>query len=111
MKGILPIEIPPTLNKKCKLLTTIITLVLLLFPVVSALYFWYISEQTLIAIFLFIFLQFVSGVITSKMRVISIPFDQIDMDYTTYEIVKWYLYKHFCPKEKNLSDKKELMST
>ena len=111
MKGILPIEIPPTLNKKCKLSAMIITLILLLFPAVSALYFWYISEQTLIAVFLFIFLQFVSGVITSKMRVVSIPFDQIDMDYTTYEIAKWYLYKHFCPKGNNPSDKKMLMGT
>ena len=111
MKGILPIEIPPTLNKKCKLLAIFMTLLLLGLPAVLALYFWYLYDQILIALFLFIFLQIVSGVITSKMRIISIPFDQIDIDYTTYEIAKWYLYKHFCPKGNNPSDKKMLMGT
>ncbi len=103
----MPIEIPPTPSKKCKLLAIIITILLLGLPAVVALYFWYLYDQILISLFLFIFLQIVSGVITSKMRVSSIPFDQIDIDYTTYEIAKWY----FCPKGDNPSDKKMLMST
>lgn len=111
MKGILPIEIPPTLDKKCKLIAVIITLLLLLLPLVCALYFWYESEQTLIALFLFIFLQFVAGVITSKMRIVSIPFDQIDIDYTTYEIVKWYIHKHLCFKNDTISQENKQMNT
>ncbi len=103
----MPIEIPPTPTKKCKITAIIVTLLLLGLPAVMALYFWFVFDNILIAFFLFIFLQIVSGVITSKMRSASIPFDQIDIDYTTYEIAKWY----FCPKGENPSDKKMLMST
>jgi len=111
LKDILPVQIPPILDKKCNLLAIIITLILLTSPVLLAFGFWYVYEQILISLFLFIFLQFVSGVITSKMRISSIPFDQIDIDFTTYEIAKWYIDKYFCPKEITPSDRKELMST
>ena len=44
----------------------------------------------------FLFLTLVSGVISSKMRVCSIPFEQREMSYSTMAIVKWYVAKNIC---------------
>ncbi|WP_333802984.1 hypothetical protein [Sulfurospirillum sp.] len=52
----------------------------------------------LIGIAFFLFLTLVSGVISSKMRIASIPFEQREMSYSTMAIVKWYLAKNICLK-------------
>lgn len=51
-----------------------------------------------IGIAFFLFLTLISGVICSKMRVCSIPFEQREMSYSTMAIVKWYLAKNICLK-------------
>ena len=43
-----------------------------------------------------LFFTLVSGVVSSKMRVSSIPFAQREMNYSTMAIVKWYLAKNIC---------------
>ena len=51
-----------------------------------------------IGIAFFLFLTLVSGVISSKMRIASIPFEQREMSYSTMAIVKWYVAKNICLK-------------
>ena len=46
----------------------------------------------------FLFLTLIGGIICSKMRVCSIPFEQREMSYSTMAIVKWYLAKNICLK-------------
>lgn len=46
----------------------------------------------------FLFLTLVSGVVSSKMRICSIPFEQREMSYSTMAIVKWYLARNICLK-------------
>lgn len=50
-------------------------------------------------IFFFLFLTLVSGVVSSKMRVHSIPYAQREMSYSTMAIVKWYIAKNICFKK------------
>lgn len=51
-----------------------------------------------IGIAFFLFLTLVSGVVSSKMRIASIPFEQREMSYSTMAIVKWYTAKNICLK-------------
>lgn len=41
----------------------------------------------------FLFLTLVSGIVSSKMRIASIPPVQREMNYSTLAIVKWYVAK------------------
>lgn len=50
-------------------------------------------------ILLFLFLTLVSGVVSSKMRVHSIPYVQREMSYSTMAIIKWYIAKNICFKK------------
>ncbi|AFL67446.1 hypothetical protein [Sulfurospirillum barnesii] len=49
-----------------------------------------------IGIAFFLFFTLVSGVVSSKMRIASIPFEQQEMNYSTMAIVKWYVAKNIC---------------
>ncbi len=58
--------------------------------------YWY---DPWIGVAFFLFLTLVCGIVSSKMRVSSIPFEQREMNYSTMAIVKWYLAKNVCLKE------------
>ena len=49
-----------------------------------------------IGIAFFLFLTLISGIVSSKMRIASIPFAQREMDYSTIAIVKWFVAKNWC---------------
>ena len=49
-----------------------------------------------IGIAFFLFLTLISGIVSSKMRIASIPFAQREMDYSTMAIVKWFVAKNWC---------------
>lgn len=49
-----------------------------------------------VGISFFLFLTLVGGVVSSKMRVHSIPYAQREMNYSTMAIVKWYIAKNSC---------------
>jgi len=98
LQNIPPIEVLPTLNKKCKFLALLLTFILFIFPILLSIYFWYLYDEILIAIFLFLFLQIISGIIIAKIRTNTISFDQREINYSTYEIIKWYISKNICQK-------------
>lgn len=66
-------------------------------PIIVGIWLGYIYNIG-IGIAFFLFLTLVSGVVSSKMRVCSIPFEQREMSYSTMAIVKWYLAKNICLK-------------
>jgi len=66
-------------------------------PIIVGIWLGYIYN-IVIGIAFFLFLTLVSGVISSKMRVCSIPFEQREMSYSTMAIVKWYLARNICLK-------------
>lgn len=66
-------------------------------PIIVGSWLGYIYH-IVIGIAFFLFLTLVSGVISSKMRVCSIPFEQREMSYSTMAIVKWYLARNICLK-------------
>ncbi len=99
MKDIPPIETAPILIGGCKTLAILLSAIIFLFPILTALFFWYIYEKLFISIGVFLFLQIVSGVIVSRIRSISVSIDQGEMSYSTYEIISWYLDKYICTKK------------
>jgi len=66
-------------------------------PALAGVWLGYIYNIWL-GIAFFLFLTLVSGVVSSKMRICSIPFEQREMNYSTMAIVKWYVAKNICLK-------------
>jgi len=66
-------------------------------PLIAGLWIGYVYDLW-IGIAFFLFLTLVSGVVCSKMRVCSIPYEQREMSYSTMAIVKWYVAKNICLK-------------
>jgi hypothetical protein len=66
-------------------------------PIIVGIWLGY-DYNIVIGIAFFLFLTLVSGIVSSKMRVCSIPFEQREMSYSTMAIVKWYLAKNICLK-------------
>jgi len=56
---------------------------------------WY-KYNLWIGIAFFLFLTLVGGIIFSKLRIASIPFEQREMDYSNFTIIKWFLSKRIC---------------
>ncbi|MDD3342070.1 MAG: hypothetical protein PHR87_00670 [Sulfurospirillaceae bacterium] len=90
------IEVTPTLyGRWCKVLMYLIYAALTFFPIVCGLWIGYFYDIW-VGIAFFLFLTLVSGIVSSKMRIASIPYAQREMDYSTVAIVKWYLAKNWC---------------
>ena len=96
MEGIPPIEaIPRPKGFRCKIIAYSIFSLLSFAPVLISGYIWYVYNIW-IAVAFFLFIQLASGVISSKMRVASVPFDQSEISYTNLEITRWYVAKNLC---------------
>jgi len=97
-------QIPPILELVpkikgfwCRILMFSLYGALTFIPLIAGLWIGYVYNIW-VGIAFFLFLTLVSGVISSKMRVCSIPFDQREMNYSTMAIVKWYLARNICFK-------------
>lgn len=90
------IEVTPNIQGIwCKFLMYFIYALLTFFPLVSGLLVGYFYDIW-VGIAFFLFITLVSGIVSSKMRIASIPYEQREMDYSTVAIVKWYLAKNWC---------------
>lgn len=90
------IEIVPKIKGfGCKLLMVVLYILLTFTPVGVGLWVGY-AYNVWVGIAFFLFLTLVSGVVSSKMRVNSIPYAQREMNYSTMAIVKWYIAKNSC---------------
>ncbi len=100
--------IPPTIELVpkikgfwCKLAMYALYTALSIVPMILGLYIGYMYDIWL-GVIAFLFLTLVSGVVSSKMRICSIPPAQREMSYTTMAIVKWYLAKNICLKNEDV---------
>ena len=82
----------------CKVLMMSLYLLLNFAPLVVGVWIGYMYNLW-VGIAFFLFLTLVSGVVSSKMRVNSIPYAQREMNYSTMAIVKWYIAKNHCLRE------------
>jgi hypothetical protein len=90
------IEVVPTLKGfKCKMLMYLLFGILSFAPLLIGAWIGY-KYNIWIGIAFFLFLTLVSGVVSSKMRISAIPYEQREMDYSTMAIVKWYLSRSIC---------------
>ena len=90
------IEVVPKIKGfRCKVLMVTLYTLLTFAPLVIGAWIGY-AYNLWIGIAFILFLTLVSGVVSSKMRVSSIPFAQREMNYSTMAIVKWYLAKNIC---------------
>ena len=89
------IETTPILKEKCKIFATIIAYFLSFSPIVIFLVIWF-NYDFWIGIALGLFAYIVTGVVTSKLRLSSIPLDQIEISHSNLEIATWYVARHIC---------------
>lgn len=90
------IEVVPSIKGfKCRGMMYLIYVLLTFSPLFIGAWIGY-AYNIWVGIAFFLFLTLVSGVISSKMRVSSIPPAQREMDYSTMAIVKWYLSRSIC---------------
>ena len=91
------IEVVPTIKGFwCKCLVSFLYFLLAFTPIIVGLWVEYIYDDIWLGIMFFLFLTLVSGIVSSKMRVHSIPFEQREMSYSTLAIVKWFVAKNLC---------------
>lgn len=90
------IEVVPTIKGwRCRCFVWILYVALTFTPLVVGAWIGY-AYTVWVGIAFFLFLTLVSGVVSSKMRVNSIPFAQREMNYSSLAIVKWYVAKNHC---------------
>lgn len=93
------LEPTPTLrSKKCKLFALLLQLFLQYTTLVATALIWYLYDVVfalLGAVLLFI----IMGIIRSKLRNVSIPFNQREYQYNDEGIAKWYVAKELCHEE------------
>ncbi len=86
---------PEMVGIRCKVLAYTVFFALALLPFLVSLYVWF-AYDWLIAIGTGLFLYLLSAVVSSKLRLQSLPFDQRERSFSSYEIAKWYVSKHYC---------------
>lgn len=87
--------VPQIKGFRCKALVYLVYGLIVLLPFVVSLIVWY-NYNIWVAIAFFLFLTLISGIVVSKLRVNSIPYEQREMTYSTYNVVKWFVGKNLC---------------
>ena len=89
---------PKLKTKKCKSIMYLVYIFLRGFSI-GAMIFAFIKYGWFWSFISFIFAYIIIGIIKSKLRVMSIPFNQLEYNYTDKAIATWYVSKHFCKKD------------
>jgi len=80
----------------CNFFVWIVYIAIVLAPFIVGAFFWWYLHSAWIGFLFLLFAMLVRGVLTSKMRINSIPFAQREMNYSTLAVVKWYIGKNKC---------------
>jgi hypothetical protein len=80
----------------CHFCVYLIYLALSLGPILLGALFWWYFHSLWIGFLSALFFMLVGGIVTSKMRINSIPFEQREMSYGTMAVVKWFVGKNIC---------------
>ncbi len=90
------IESTPIIQgKKCKAILYALYLSLLLAPILVTLWIW-LEYGLMFAVGGALLLYLLLAIILSKLRLLSIPRDQLERNFSTLEIAKWYTAKRLC---------------
>ncbi len=96
IQGQPPIENTPIMiGARCKVLAFSLFFVLAILPIMIALWVW-LEYDWVMAIGALLFAYVVSTIAGSKLRLESLPADQRERSFSSLEISKWYVSKHFC---------------
>jgi hypothetical protein len=87
--------VPKVQGFRCKTIIACLYSLITFTPLVVGVWIGY-AYNVWAGIAFFLFLTLVGGVVSSKMRVASIPYEQREMNYSTMAIVKWYVAKNIC---------------
>ena len=91
-----PIEQPPKIEGLgCKVMVYGLFFLLAVAPVVAAGCVWY-AYNFWIAVAVGLFLYLMSGFVSSKLRLMSLPPDQREKTLSSFEIARWYIGKNHC---------------
>lgn len=90
------IEVAPILKGfTCKAYWYAIYALVTFMPLVIGIFIWYFYNIW-IAIAFFLFLTLASGVVVSKLRINSIPFEQRELNYSTFVVIRWFVGRNLC---------------
>ena len=81
---------------KCRFMHFGLFFLLSIVPILISLYVWY-AYDLFYAVGSALFLYIVSAIIGSKLRVLSLPPDQLERSLNSFEIARWYVGKYLCP--------------
>ncbi len=80
---------------KCKALLYGLFFMLTIFPLLVALYVWY-EYDWFYAFGAALFLYIISSIVGSKLRLLSVPSDQLERSLSSMEIARWYVGSYLC---------------
>jgi hypothetical protein len=86
---------PKLKTKKCNILMYLLYFFLKSFTI-GIMLIVYIKYDWFWSFISFLFAYIIIGIIKSKLRIMSIPFNQLEYNYTDKEIATWYIFKHLC---------------
>ena len=92
------IEPVPKLEKPaCKIVSYALAWTLTLFPYIVAAIFFFLYDM-FIAFVVWGISYLAIGIVRSKLRLLSIPFTQLEYNYNDTQIAQWYTAKYLCDK-------------
>ncbi len=86
---------PKLRTKRCRLLAKLLTLALRYASFLIAFVVW-IEFDFFFALVALALSYLLTGIVRSKMRTLSIPFAQLEYNYSDEEIATWYSAKRLC---------------
>ena len=90
------IESTPKIEKReCKIKLFLFYFLITVLPFLLVLYIWY-EYDWMIAFGSGIFLYFIHVIILSKIRLLSLPKDQMERSFSSLDVLKWYIHRYHC---------------
>lgn len=87
--------VPQLHSSTCKTIAFVIGWSLTLFPYMLAILFFFLYDF-FIALTALGITYLATGIIRSKLRILSIPPMQLEFNYDDMQIARWYTAKHLC---------------
>jgi len=86
-------DIPVLKSKKEVILKNFLYYSFKILPAIIALFF--ISFNIVVVFFVFILNMILTGIVFSKIRTYSIPYSQLEFNYSEKEVLTWFVFKFF----------------
>jgi len=97
---------PKLHTRKCKILAKSIAIALFILPFIVTIILWY-KFDLFVGLIGFAVFFLITGIVRSKLRILSIPPHQLEYDYTDLAIATWYAAKYLCYEEIDAKNSKK----